>query len=60
MPREGNVVVTGSAGVGDVTMPDGTGDGFKVEREWRRVTDPDAPVLTIEAAVGAGEIEVRS
>ena len=60
VPREGNVVVTGSAGVGDVTMPDGTGDGFKVEREWRRVTDPDAPVLTIEAAVGAGEIEVRS
>ena len=60
VPSEGNVEVTGSAGVGDVTMPDGAGDGFKVQREWRRVTDPDAPVLTIEAAVGAGEIEVRS
>lgn len=60
VPRDGNVVVRAHAGVGDVTMPDGTGEGFNIEREWRRATNPDAPTLTIDVRVGLGRVEVRS
>ncbi len=59
-PRAGNVVVRAGTGLGDVTMPDGTGEGFKVERTWERRTDPDGPTLTIEVSVGLGELVVRS
>lgn len=59
VPREGNVVVTAKANLGDITLPDGAIDGFDVTRTWRRVTDPEAPTLTIEVSVGLGEVVVR-
>lgn len=60
VPRTGNVVVRAGVTLGDLTMPDGFADGLDARREWRRITDPGAPTLTIDVTVGLGDVEVRS
>lgn len=58
VPRQGNVVVRGQVGAGEVTTPDGEASGVNVDQSWTRLDKPGEPVLTIDARVGLGTVEV--
>ncbi|MBK8463238.1 MAG: PspC domain-containing protein [Nigerium sp.] len=59
VPGEGNVVVYGQVGAGEIIMP-GSGEvsGVNATKTWTRIDTPGEPILTIDASVGLGTVEV--
>ena len=55
LPATGNVTVIYDAPSGEVTMPDNTQGQ---QGEWRRVTDPNEPTLTLSISVTSGNLDV--
>lgn len=58
LPATGNVIVQWSVGLGEYNGPDGHREGADLSGEYRRITDPTAPTLTLVLHAGVGELAV--
>ncbi|MFT3875425.1 MAG: PspC domain-containing protein [Propioniciclava sp.] len=58
IPDHGNVIVRSSVSAGSIETPEHELGGVDQSDTWQRIDTPGAPVLTIEAVVGVGSIEV--
>lgn len=59
VPAEGNVVVHAQVGAGEIVTPDDSEvSGVNATKTWTRIDKPGEPVLTIDASVGLGNVEV--
>lgn len=58
VPSRGNVVVDYTVGAGEASDPSRNDSGLDLAGTWRRVDDPDAPTLTVNADLDFGRLEV--
>ena len=58
LPERGNVVVQSTVDLGSSRVADAHDVGADLTDTWRRLDSPGAPTLTLEVAVGLGELEV--
>lgn len=58
VPATGNVVVNTWVDAGEIATPGSSAEGFNIHDSWRRTEVPDAPTLTINVRLSAGDVRV--